>query len=73
MVADFNGDGIPDIATCNGFDPCEANILLSNGDGTFGEAQTYDLAGANPVALGEVAVAKSLRPKFWAVTESSSQ
>ena len=51
VVADFNGDGIPDIATCNGFDPGEANILLSNGDGTFGEAQTYDLAGANPVAI----------------------
>ena len=53
VVADFNGDGIPDIATCNGFDPGEANVLLSNGDGTFGGAQTYDLAGANPVAIAE--------------------
>ena len=51
VVADFNGDGIPDIATSNGFDPGEVNILLGNGDGTFGEAQTYDIAGANPVAI----------------------
>ena len=51
VVADFNGDGISDIATCNGFDPGEANILIANGDGTFRDAQTYDIAGANPVAI----------------------
>jgi FG-GAP-like repeat len=61
VVADFTGDGIPDIASCNGFDPGEANILLSNGDGTFGEAQRYDLAGANPVtiAAGDLIVTAS--------------
>ena len=51
VVADFNGDGIADVATSNGFDPGEADILLGNGDGTFGEAQTYDLGGAGPAAI----------------------
>jgi hypothetical protein len=51
VVADFNGDGIPDVTACNGFDPGKADIVLGNGDGTFGEAQTYDIAGANPVAI----------------------
>ncbi len=46
-VADFNGDGIPDVATCNGYSPGTANILIGNGDGTFREALSYD-AGEGP-------------------------
>src|SRR5205823_1005848 len=54
VVADFNGDAIPDVATCNGFSPGTANILLGNGDGTFGEARSYD-AGEGPedIAAGD--------------------
>ena len=47
VVADFNNDGIPDVATCNGYSPGTANILLGNGDGTFREALSYD-AGEGP-------------------------
>jgi Bacterial Ig-like domain (group 3)/FG-GAP-like repeat/FG-GAP repeat len=50
VVADFNNDGIPDVATCNGYSPGEANILLGNGDGTFGQAQSYD-AGEGPADI----------------------
>jgi FG-GAP repeat len=40
-VADFNGDGKPDLAVANGCDLCTTNsvfgvgVLLGNGDGTF--------------------------------------
>jgi hypothetical protein len=49
-VADFNDDGIPDVATCWGGDPGTANVLLGNPDGTFGPPQKYDI-GAVPVAI----------------------
>src|SRR5205809_3512866 len=54
VVADFNNDGIPDVATCNGYSPGTANILLGNGDGTFGQTQSYD-AGEGPedIAAGD--------------------
>src|ERR1041385_7034050 len=34
IVADFNGDHIPDIATVNG-DTNSVSVLINNGDGTF--------------------------------------
>src|SRR5215469_11365498 len=34
VVADFNGDGIPDIATAN-FNTDTVSVLLGNGDGSF--------------------------------------
>lgn len=37
VVADFNGDGIPDLATAQDFGNSIA-VLLGNGDGTFGNA-----------------------------------
>ena len=60
VLADFNGDGIQDVATCNGYDPAEANVLLGNGDGTFGEPQSYDLGGAGPVDIAALSVAVKL-------------
>jgi hypothetical protein len=48
VVDDFNEDGLPDVATSNGAD--EVNILLGRGDGTFGEAQSYD-GGTDPVEI----------------------
>jgi hypothetical protein len=53
-VGDFNGDGRPDIVVT---DPAlnSVSVLLNNGNGTFGTAQTYAV-GASPtaVAVGDV-------------------
>jgi len=45
-VADFNGDGIPDLAITNQSDST-VSVLLGNGNGTFQPQQTYP-TGANP-------------------------
>ncbi len=39
-VADFNGDGIPDLAVTNAADNT-VSVLLGNGDGTFQAQRTY--------------------------------
>jgi hypothetical protein len=44
-VGDFNGDGIPDIATANGADNT-VTVLLGNGDGTFRAGSTITLGVA---------------------------
>jgi len=41
-VADFNGDGIPDIAVANGF-PAVVSILFGKGDGTFRPPVDYSM------------------------------
>ena len=42
VVADFNGDGIPDIATPNAsFSSGTMSVLIGNGDGTFKTPVTY--------------------------------
>jgi acetyl esterase/lipase len=43
-VADFNGDGIPDLAVANSQSD-NVSILLGKGDGTFASAQNYLVAG----------------------------
>ncbi|NYF80821.1 Ig-like domain repeat protein [Granulicella arctica] len=42
VIADFNGDGIPDMATANAsFTEGTMSVLLGNGDGTFKTPVTY--------------------------------
>jgi hypothetical protein len=59
-VADFNGDGKPDIAVANAFacDTCaergSVGILLGNGDGTFQPPRSYDSGGSE---TGGIAIA----------------
>jgi len=43
VLADFNGDGKTDIATCN-IKSHDVSILLGNGDGTFQASKTYRAA-----------------------------
>ncbi len=49
VVADFNGDGKPDVAVVNRADNT-VSILLGNGDGTFSAAATYP-TGFDPIAI----------------------
>ena len=46
ITADFNEDGIPDLA---GFDGSSYRILLGNGDGTF--QRSFSIAGAAPLGI----------------------
>src|SRR5437870_4893944 len=53
-IADFNGDGKPDIAVANSGSG-NVSILLGNGDGTFQAAVNFDAGMASPssVAVGD--------------------
>lgn len=50
-VADFNGDGIPDLAIANSYYNNTIGILLGNGDGTFRHIKSYDAGGASPATI----------------------
>jgi len=43
-IADFNGDGLLDLAACS-YSNSGVNILLGNGDGTFQPAVSYSMPG----------------------------
>jgi hypothetical protein len=53
VVADFNGDGKPDVAVANAFTNT-LSVLLNHGDGTFGTNVNY-FTGTNPqqIAVGD--------------------
>jgi hypothetical protein len=55
VVADLNGDGIPDIATPNAsFTEGTVSVLIGNGDGTFQKPVTYPTGiFAESVAVGD--------------------
>src|SRR5262249_22957826 len=48
-VADFNGDGVPDLAVANAFS-ATVSVLLNQGDGTFRPPANFS-AGGNPNAV----------------------
>jgi hypothetical protein len=50
VVADFNGDGIPDLAVGGLTGSTVISVLLGNGDGTFQAAHTF-AAGSYPSSL----------------------
>jgi hypothetical protein len=50
-IGDFNGDGVPDLVTGNGFTtarPTSMSVLLGNGDGTF-QRPIYSLVPGGPI------------------------
>ena len=53
-LGDFNGDGIPDLASTGGVNNA-IDILLGNGDGTFSEQpSTVPSTGATQIAAGDL-------------------
>ena len=53
VTADFNGDGIPDLATANS-DDGTLSVLLGNGDGTFSNASNLSVGGQpRSLAIGD--------------------
>ncbi len=55
-VADFNGDGNPDLAITNNGTDHTVSVLLGNGDGTFQPHRRYPTAGsiASGLAVGDL-------------------
>jgi hypothetical protein len=57
-VGDFNGDGDLDLAVVNYVDSGSVEILLGNGNGTFREGATYDVA-ASPSSVATASFRKN--------------
>jgi hypothetical protein len=69
-VGDVNGDGKPDIVVA---DPrlSSVSVLLNNGDGTFGTAQTYAVGGT-PTALAVADVNRDGKPDLVTANQGGS-
>jgi hypothetical protein len=63
VTGDFNGDGIPDLATIAGIGQYPLGVFLGNGNGTFTPSGTGALAGLSPAVWG------ALRPLFIATSD----
>jgi VCBS repeat protein/FG-GAP repeat protein len=53
-VADFNGDGVPDLATADEDVPGTISVVLGNGDGTFGPPRLATAGRPWAVAIGDL-------------------
>lgn len=53
LVADFNGDGVPDLAVANADANC-VTVFLGAGPGAFGSPQTYTSYGAYMLTTGDL-------------------
>jgi hypothetical protein len=77
-IADLNGDGNPDLVVGNcSQSACQADswvqVLLGNGDGTFGKAVTYDSGGGyDAVSVAVADVNQDGRPDIVAANQCVS-
>jgi len=75
VSADFNGDGIPDVATQGcGSGGAEISVQFGNGDGTFVETRDYDLTqlpSSCTDALGLITLAHDTLPSLILSTVDS--
>src|SRR5690242_6198773 len=54
VVADFNNDGVSDIASANIDSPQTISVFLNNGNGTFGTANSLVIEGAAQLASADL-------------------
>ena len=52
VAADLNGDGKPDLVSCN-TDDGTVSVLLGNGDGTFQRPVAYSVGQVSALAIGD--------------------
>jgi hypothetical protein len=70
VTADFNGDGIPDVAVAY-LEDGTVGVMLGKGDGTF-QAQTLYTVGYHPYAIAAADLNHDGSPDLVAVNESNT-